>query len=187
MDKKDIIIDAAKKAFRQYGIFKTTLEDIGYKCGMKKNSLYYYYKNKDELLRAVTHSEYCDFIEMQLEFVKTELPIKEKMKKYFLFRLAESVKFFTDYDLIKMENQLAYHNIFHEEGDFLIGEELRILNLLLEGKLDSTTDMDSLIMMITSINQGLLYKQLFMNRSESDVNAEIDSIIHILFNGIKTI
>ncbi len=40
MEKREVIIDAAKKAFRQYGIFKTTLEDIGYKCGVKKNSLY---------------------------------------------------------------------------------------------------------------------------------------------------
>jgi integrase len=55
--KKEEIIEAGIKAFAVYGYYKTTLEDIAKMLGMKKNSLYYYFKNKEDLFREILNYE----------------------------------------------------------------------------------------------------------------------------------
>lgn len=51
--KKDEIKKCAKAMFLSYGYKKTTMEDIANKLGLKKNTLYYYFKDKEELFNDV--------------------------------------------------------------------------------------------------------------------------------------
>ncbi len=69
--RKDQIKTAALRCFSKYGYNKTTMDDIANTIGMKKASLYYYYKNKESII--------CDTIESDiLSFHKTA---KEKISK----------------------------------------------------------------------------------------------------------
>lgn len=61
-DKKNEIIQAARKIFAYYGYDKTTLDDIGKTIGMNKTSLYYYYKNKESIFVDVLHLELDSFV-----------------------------------------------------------------------------------------------------------------------------
>ncbi len=56
--KKEQIIDAAEDLFAYYGYHKTTLDDIARKIGIKKNSIYYYFESKEELLNAIIANIY---------------------------------------------------------------------------------------------------------------------------------
>lgn len=56
-EKKQEILLAAKKIFGQYGFDKTTLDDISLVVGIKKNSLYYYYPNKQAIFSALINEE----------------------------------------------------------------------------------------------------------------------------------
>ncbi|GHA63947.1 TetR/AcrR family transcriptional regulator [Pontibacter akesuensis] len=47
--KKELILEAAKSVFGRLGYSKATLDDIAAAIGMKKPSLYYYYKSKELL------------------------------------------------------------------------------------------------------------------------------------------
>lgn len=47
--KKDQILDAAKLLFNRQGYAKTSVDDISQAVGMRKSSLYYYFKNKEDL------------------------------------------------------------------------------------------------------------------------------------------
>lgn len=49
MAKKDQILDAAKLLFNRQGYSKTSVDDISQAVGMRKSSLYYYFKNKEDL------------------------------------------------------------------------------------------------------------------------------------------
>lgn len=55
--KRDIvrekILSAAENVFDRHGFEKTTLDDLGRELGMNKTSLYYYYKNKEDIFAAV--------------------------------------------------------------------------------------------------------------------------------------
>lgn len=55
--KREQIKQAAKVFFIQYGYYKTTLEDIARHIGIKKNSLYYYFPNKETLFNELIQNE----------------------------------------------------------------------------------------------------------------------------------
>ena len=185
MDKRTEIIDAAKKAFRQYGVYKTTLDDIGANCNMRKNSLYYYFKNKEDLFREVIKSEFNDLLFIEKDFLNNNLPLKEMLRQYFHVRFSQAQKFLKEYELMKFVNQQIYHQIFHEETEFLIEEESKVVYAILSDRVADDTDINSLITVIISINQWLIYKSLFMRHIEPDLESEIDTIIKFLFNGIS--
>lgn len=54
---KAAIIEAAQKLFQQFGLAKTTMEDIAKAIGKGKSSLYYYYATKEEIFQAVVDKE----------------------------------------------------------------------------------------------------------------------------------
>lgn len=55
--KKEQVLQAASEVFARFGFDKTTLEDIGKRAGLNKASLYYYFKNKEEIFIAVVLTE----------------------------------------------------------------------------------------------------------------------------------
>ena len=61
--RKEQIKTAALRCFSQYGFNKTTMDDIASSIGMKKASLYYYYKNKEAVFCEMMESEIHNFIE----------------------------------------------------------------------------------------------------------------------------
>ncbi|MCZ7603326.1 MAG: TetR/AcrR family transcriptional regulator [Melioribacteraceae bacterium] len=81
--KREQIIEAAENVFAYYGYNKTTLEDIANKVGMKKNSIYYYFKNKEDLLNEIISriykSKISDF-EKRVESVESTF---DKLKIFF--------------------------------------------------------------------------------------------------------
>ncbi|MDG2049084.1 MAG: TetR/AcrR family transcriptional regulator [Myxococcota bacterium] len=52
--KREAILIAASKLFRQYGYRRTSMEDIAQETGMSRPSIYSYFKNKDEVFRSLS-------------------------------------------------------------------------------------------------------------------------------------
>jgi len=55
--KQKLIITAAQEVFAEIGFKKVILDDVAQKLNMTRTALYYYYKNKEELFRAVLDYE----------------------------------------------------------------------------------------------------------------------------------
>jgi len=51
------IVSSAKRLFQQYGYKKTTVSDIAKAMGKVKSAIYYYFPDKESLLRAVIDEE----------------------------------------------------------------------------------------------------------------------------------
>lgn len=47
------ILQAALQLFQKYGLYKVTMDDVAKAVGKGRSSLYYYYKNRDEIFEAV--------------------------------------------------------------------------------------------------------------------------------------
>ncbi|MFC2133592.1 TetR/AcrR family transcriptional regulator [Bacteroidota bacterium] len=86
--KKQKIIDQAKQIFGQLGFNKTTLDDIAEAVGMKKNSLYYYFENKEKLFTELFYSEM-----KKIEEGQTEILIKCKSSRS---KIEELIKYTLD-------------------------------------------------------------------------------------------
>lgn len=87
-DVKEKIIEGATRCFARFGYAKTTLDDIGKSVGLKKNSLYHYFKNKEDLFFVILNREinkYTNESELALSSVKG---IKNKIITYFETKLA---------------------------------------------------------------------------------------------------
>ncbi|MBK7652520.1 MAG: helix-turn-helix transcriptional regulator [Flammeovirgaceae bacterium] len=88
MDKDEIIIqsiiDAAKKLMQQYGLSKTTMEDIAKAAGKGKSTLYYYFKSKEEIFDAVINQEMDDFFTTVKTAVNKQVDATEMLKAYMI-------------------------------------------------------------------------------------------------------
>lgn len=65
------ILEKAQKLFQQYGLKKTTMDEIAAECGKAKSTLYRYYNSKEEVFSAV--------IDLELRFLR--IAVKEKVDK----------------------------------------------------------------------------------------------------------
>jgi len=97
------IIDAASKLFQQYGLFKTTMEDIARVLNKGKSTLYYYYKNKDEIFESVISREIRELFQEIRSAAEKEVSGEDKLRVYFSTVVASIQKRVLLYRIIKGE------------------------------------------------------------------------------------
>jgi AcrR family transcriptional regulator len=95
---KERIQQAAYKCVARYGFEKTTLDDIAKEVGLNKASLYYYYKNKEEIFLEVTASATRAFMERLQNSVPQKTGIAAQIEHYlyerslYYIRMVEEVR-----------------------------------------------------------------------------------------------
>jgi AcrR family transcriptional regulator len=93
MDKEEIIrgeiVEAASILFQQYGLHKTTMEDIAKAAGKGKSTLYYYFTNKDEVFEAVVIKEINEVQAVVIRTVEQVKSATEKLRIYSATNFAE--------------------------------------------------------------------------------------------------
>lgn len=88
---KHQFIKAAGIVFERYGFKKTTMDDIAYAAGKGKSSIYYYFKNKEEIFEAVTHHE-AELVQEQINLSINKLnSATEKFRMYVTLRMKRFV------------------------------------------------------------------------------------------------
>ncbi|MDD4155386.1 MAG: TetR/AcrR family transcriptional regulator [Endomicrobiaceae bacterium] len=185
MEKKQEIIETAKQVFRQYGLNKTTLEDIASRLNMKKNSLYYYFKSKNALVISVLEAEFKEFLDEQMQIIQFEESLKDKLNRFLTYRVKEAYKFLKDYNIFNNAENGQLHNILHKESEKLLKAELKVINSLLERYNLCQKDNDILSTIILSISQGFVYRMGLYNLSEEKIVEDIHNTVDMLFSGIN--
>jgi AcrR family transcriptional regulator len=84
LDRKRGILDAASRVFRRRGLQATGMRDIAAELGMAVGNLYYYFKDKEELLAFVQEDALASLLEIATAVRATDLRADAK-----LFRLIE--------------------------------------------------------------------------------------------------
>ncbi|MBN1215795.1 MAG: TetR/AcrR family transcriptional regulator [Candidatus Lokiarchaeota archaeon] len=82
-NKKEQILTAANECFAKFGYKKTTLEDIGEKIGLNKASIYYYFKNKEEIFTTIVFNEFQHYIIKLHQDIKENMNCEQKISLYF--------------------------------------------------------------------------------------------------------
>jgi TetR/AcrR family transcriptional regulator len=75
------ILKSAAIAFRKLGYHGATVEQIAATLHMKKGNLYYYYRNKEEILFACHQYSLDRVIELLEEIDRSEAPADEKLRR----------------------------------------------------------------------------------------------------------
>lgn len=186
---KHQLILAAGQIFYQYGFKKTTMDDIAFAAGKGKSSLYYYFKNKEEVFEAV--------VDYEAELLKDEIISSTK-------ELKNAVDQLRLYIQIRMKRFVSRGNLYTAlTDDFLMTFnfiekirnkhqewELNMLHQIISSGIKSKefkpVDIEfisnALLIAMIGFEKPLLQK----TESEKEFEHKINEVINMMFYGICT-
>lgn len=135
-DRKNDILKAASVCFSRYGYEKTTLDDIGKLVGLNKASLYYYYKNKENIYTEVVFNEAKEFLGSVMAEVKKVSGYKAKILKYLTERL-KFIKNAVNLKQLSIDSVQKIAPLFNSMYNSLIEKEIDSLSDILEKSINN--------------------------------------------------
>ncbi|MCK3684894.1 TetR/AcrR family transcriptional regulator [Maribellus sp. YY47] len=181
------IIEAAAHTFDRYGFKKTTMDDIAYAAGKGKSSLYYYFKNKEEVFEAVVDYE-AEHLKNEIYEVlnKTECAV-EKLRGYILIRMQRFVKRGNLYKALT-DNFLTTFSFIEKIRDRHREWELEMLEQILskgiERKEFKPVDIEFMSNAVLTAMIGFELPLLQKAETETEFDKKINDVIDMLFYGI---
>lgn len=181
------IVGVARKIFTRYGFRKTTMEEIAAATHKGKSSIYYYFKSKEEIFRAVVERE-AEELKIKLDHTinKDGTPI-EKLKTYMLFRL-HHVRSVENFYAALNEEYLSHMDFILEiRRQFDLEERQMVKEILEEGMKNGTFQVVSSeigAIAIATMMKGLELPLLLSNEHKTDREELLDDLIRVLFYGI---
>lgn len=173
--------------FARFGYKKTALDDIAREARKGKSTIYYYFKSKDEIFKAVIDAE----AEIRKHAIQEQInqisDSKRKLKTYIYVRMQTLKMVVNYYEAIKNDllDNLYFVNGFRNEH--FEDEIMQIKNLLLDGiekGVFSIANPELTAKTIVTILQGFEVPLILKNLSDEELQKSIDEMLNILFFGI---
>ncbi len=123
---KSEILEQAQKLFQQFGLKKTTMDEIAAACGKAKSTLYYYFKSKEEVFDEVIDLELKSLRILIKEKMDTVSSIRDKVMTYFLEFHKEVLNKLNLYRIVKHElankafDQIQFYRIMNFEKAYMV-------------------------------------------------------------------
>jgi len=111
IDKKQQILDAAKRVLAEKSYFEATLEDISKASGVKKSTIYYYFSSKLDLMIGLIEQ----IIQQSLEAIE-ELDLKGSQKERLVLIIDRLFKFLIDERELMIVFQRAGYDFLHHRN-----------------------------------------------------------------------
>jgi len=198
MNKKELVKEkigrVAMKCFAKYGLDKTTLEDIAKEVGLNKASLYYYYKNKEDIFLEVAITEGTEFLAKLQEHVLEKKGTEARVAYY----LVERINY---YNNILNMNRVSAETLnkmlprFFELFDVILKQEVQFLTRIIregvkKGELRSVNP-DRLAGCLVAVNDALKHhaehKAILKNQDQIDyreITEEMKLLVSLVFKGL---
>lgn len=199
MSKKQLVKEkigkAAMQCFEKYGLDKTTLDDIAQSIGLNKASLYYYYKNKEDIFIEVGLKEGEDYITSLQQKALLKKGIENQVWFYMLSR-------FNYYKNILNMNRISVETLnkilprFFELYDTLMKREKKFLTQLVTKaiengelvKTNATKIADVLINISDALKHSTEQKAILKREPDVDYSHSINDmkfLVSLIFQGLK--
>lgn len=189
--RKDIL-QASLNMFCEKGYTRTTLDDIAKSINMTKGAIYWYFRNKPDILKALMLEDFKN-TQTKLESFMPKPQTLEELKQHFMF-LSKMVDEDSNFRKLlyflnfQMEWSNGLVNSFKELLDeFRSRPHNTILNALLaeqnSGNIASSVDLNSLACTIHCMWHGLMCEKLSHQESvcfAKETNFSFDFIINAL-------
>lgn len=184
---KTQIIEAAGITFGRYGFKKTTMDDIAYAAGKGKSSLYYYFKNKEEVFEAVAVNE----AKLMEDAIKIELAKQitaiDKLRHY----ISIHMKRFAAKGVLNTalnDNFLATFSFIEKIRNNYRDWEMRTISDILEDGIRTkefkTLDISFTGEAILTCMIGFEVPLMTKDNSEEEIKRKINEVIDMFFYGI---
>jgi len=185
--RKADIKSAAKNLFFQFGLAKTSMDDIAAQSNLAKPTLYYYYPSKESIFQEIVIEEAQNFIDKVEKKLPHDLPADEKIVLFFRMVYQDLKQYLKE---IKNLPSTMYKNYPHgkpivDKINDVFLEKLR--PLLRNGKeqgildyKDEASTLNALVFMTDFLNLAWM-----MRIPEKQRDEVVDAVVHILLNGLK--
>ncbi len=186
---KHQLIIAAGQIFYQYGFKKTTMDDIAFAAGKGKSSLYYYFKNKEEVFEAVVDYEAEHLKDEIISSTKELKNAVDQLRLYIQIRMKRFVNRGNLYTALTDDFLMTFNFIEkirnkHQEW------ELDMLHQIISNGIKSKEFKpiniefisNALLIAMIGFERPLLQK----TESEKEFEHKINEVINMMFYGICT-
>jgi len=187
-EKRERILAIAQKIFARFGIQKTTMDEIAKMARMGKATLYYYFKNKEEIFAEVIRKESLVLKQkLNEEISKADTP-QEKIKAYVLTRMMH-LKELSNYYTTLTDEYLEHYSFVEKERKDFTEHEIKtlkeILTLGIEQDVFSMEDVGLTAQTIAIALKGLEYPLIIENKDNNNIENKINQMLNILFKGLE--
>ncbi|MGB9746498.1 MAG: TetR/AcrR family transcriptional regulator [Bacteroidales bacterium] len=186
LEIRDQIVETASRIFSKYGFRKTTMDEIARVMGKGKSSIYYYFKNKEEIYEAVIDHETEILRRELIKAISQASTPQEKLRRFVEVRMRIFNKLSNVYDAIRTEvvAHLASIEKFRQKYD---REEIHMLqDILQEGVDKGDFRIEDTLLTATAIVTALkgLEVPLFWSGTRKDTEERMSDLLDVLFYGI---
>lgn len=183
---REKLVETATGLFNRFGFEKTTMNDIAREARKGKSSLYYYFKSKEEIFKAVVEVEAEEFKRIMEQNIPEISNAKEKIKTYFIIRMNHFRELTNLYAATRSDYLRKYDFVERIRAKY-DQEELNFIKTLLDegvdkGEFDITNTTDTSFALASAV-KGLEFP-LAINRNQQNLNERIEALTNILFYGI---
>jgi AcrR family transcriptional regulator len=181
------IVGVARRIFTRYGFRKATMEDIASTSQMGKSSIYYYFKSKEEIFRAVVEFEAMMLKERLSRIIGKDNSPPDRLKAYILFRLHHVRTLENFYAALKEETLSHMGFILDIRRNFEIEEQQLVGEILEDGMEQGVFQLSSSkigAIAISTMMKGLELPLLLDEAHKTDRKELMDDLIRVLLYGI---
>lgn len=185
-ENKDLIIRSAARVFERYGYKKATLDEIAQELNRGKSSLYYYFKNKEEVFEAVLLMETEQIVEAITLAVEQQKEVKLKLKTYIITRINELKKLTNLHNILYREHLINLPLVERAKEDSEKKEIQIIQNILQEGRdkgIFRISDVISGAKLMVLAMRGI-EKELLNEEMNERLESVLDGLLNMLYSGI---
>lgn len=187
---KTEILKAAQKLFQQFGLNKTTMEDIAQAAGKGKSTLYYYYKSKEEIFDAVLFLEIDDVFRITHQAIEKAHTASEKIKTFAIVKYRVVQEKSNLYSLVSGELKEDIQVLTKIRNRYN-QRELDLFTDILKFGINSgefinlnAEDIEKTAFVIVSSFRGLKMSLFFENRCQ-DTEKHLEHLIAMLLQSIR--
>jgi AcrR family transcriptional regulator len=186
---RELLVQAARKVFVRYGYKKTALDDISKEARKGKSTLYYYFRSKDDIFKAVIDEEAkirAKTIDDQISVIKDP---QQKLKTYIYVRMLTLKKVGNYYEAIKNDLLDNLYFVRSLRVNHFDAEVNVVRDLLLDGiqkKVYTIQNPELTAKTIVTLLQGFEVPLIQKNMSDEELQKSVDEMLNILFFGIVT-
>ena len=181
------IVGVARRIFTRYGFRKTTMEEIASTSQMGKSSIYYYFKSKEEIFRAVVEFEAMMLKERLSRIIGKNNSPPDRLKAYILFRLHHVRTLENFYAALNEETLSHMGFILDIRRNFEIEEQQLVGEILEDGMKQGVFQLSSSkigAIAISTMMKGLELPLLLDEAHKTDREELMEDLIRVLLYGI---
>lgn len=181
------LITAAAQTFDRYGFKKTTMDDIALAAGKGKSSLYYYFKNKEEVFEAVVDNE-ADQLKNEIYFeINKRNSAVEKLRVYIMIRMKRFAAKGNLYQALN-DNFLMTFSFIERIRNKYREWELNELGIIMQYGIESRelkkVNVQFMSRALLTAMVGFELPLLMSQETEAEFEQHLHEVIDMLFYGI---